>query len=221
MRSEAGIVANICAFDWPSLSRAELMDAAWAYYFFSVQFRENLLVARALFSDDEKLKALEAEECDTANLSPYPGVADEGEPLNHDEFMRRALGLVPLNSRRTVELRRHGAAYLEAVHRTDPMSRAMSIVSYERGGLERVFRAMLTARDWNNPALAAFRHFLIGHLRLDDHHGDLVSHLHADEKAAPLWQLFHDLLLSCVPRLADARPANAIAMVACITAAQA
>jgi len=217
---EAEIVAAICALDWQGLTRAELMDAMWAYYFFSIQFRENLLVARALFPGDAKLKALESEECDTANLSPYPGVADEDERLNHDEFMRRAIGLVPMDARRSREIRRHGTRYLEAVRRSDPDARALSIASYERGGLEQVFRAILTAPHWDNPALAAFHHFLRGHLQLDDHHGSLVGHLNTQEKAAPLWLLFHDLLLDCVPCFARAKQAEALpALIVCMPAA--
>src|ERR1700748_163909 len=89
------IVDEICAFPWSSLSCDDMVDVAWAYYFFSIQFRECVSEARQLFPADENLRRLEAEECDTANLSPWPGVAAVGERMNHDEFMRRILTLLP------------------------------------------------------------------------------------------------------------------------------
>ena len=43
----------------------------------------------------------------------------------------------------------------------DPLTRAMSLSSYEDRGLETVFRAMLSALDWDEPSLGAFCHFLV------------------------------------------------------------
>lgn len=206
------VVRSICGLGWSLLSERQLTDAAWAYYFFSVQFRENLLLGRTLHPDDPKLADLEKEECHTANLSPFEGVAAPGERMDHDEFMRRALALSPIDAARRERLCRAGGKYLKAVEALDAHARASSIVSYEDGGLERVFRAMLTAPEWETPALGAFRHFLEGHIRLDAHHGTLVHHLEADDRAVPLWILFRDLLVTCVPALARVpEPERAIA----------
>ena len=60
-----------------------------------------------------------------------------------------------------------GREYLARVDQMDPMTRAMALSSYEDGGLETVFRAILTAPDWDEPSLGAFRHFLVEHIRLD------------------------------------------------------
>lgn len=76
-------ISDICEVDWSSLTEKEVVQVAWAYYFFSIQFRENLKLARELFPDDADLLRLEREECNTDNLSPWPGVADTGEKLNH------------------------------------------------------------------------------------------------------------------------------------------
>lgn len=200
--ADDAVVTSICELDWQSLSKDSLTDVAWAYYFFSIQFRENLQIARVLHPQDESLKKLEAEECRTDNLSPWSGVAMPGERMDHDEFMRRTLALAPIGPERCAMLCAHGRRYLDAVRALDAFSRSQSIVSYEGGGLERVFCAMLGARDWQGPLLSAFRHFLAMHLKLDDHHGALVSHLEAGNAAVPLWQLFRDLLLSSVPELA-------------------
>ena len=41
-----------------------------------------------LFPSDENLMVLRAGECNTDNLSPYPGIAAKGEKMDHDVFMR-------------------------------------------------------------------------------------------------------------------------------------
>ena len=132
---------------WTHLDQPALSRVAWAYYYFSIQFRENLEAAVALHPEDPKLASLKSEECDTANLSPWPGVADAGERMNHDEFMRRLLRLGSFDGRTALELRTLGESYLADVRQYDAAAKAMSIASYEDGGLEAVFRAMLTARD--------------------------------------------------------------------------
>jgi hypothetical protein len=91
------VIDEICGLNWKGINRDDLFSAAWAYYFFSIQFRENLQIARALYPDDANLKQLEDEECDTHNLSPWPGIALPGERMNHDEFMRRSLELCPVD----------------------------------------------------------------------------------------------------------------------------
>ena len=48
-----------------------------------------------------------------------------------------------------------------------PKARALSIGSYERGGLERVFRAILKAPDYDDAALEAFQYFMEAHIRFD------------------------------------------------------
>ena len=208
-------IAKICDMNWDSLSQGELTNAAWAYYFFSIQFRENLAIARALFPEDAKLRQLEAEECDTSNLSPWPGVAAPGERMNHDEFMRRTLELSPIAEPDRARLEALGQSYLDAVRAADPTARALSIASYEDGGLERVFGAFLTAPSWDTALLTGFRHFLTEHIRFDSDpeqgHGALSRHLVPDDRILPLWAAFEKLLADSVPRLAsgEADPAQA------------
>ena len=43
-----------------------------------------------------------------------------------------------------------GQAYLAKTRVLDERARAVGIATYEDGGLERVFRAMLSAPDWQN-----------------------------------------------------------------------
>jgi hypothetical protein len=100
------VIQEICQLDWAGLTRDELSHTAWAYYYFSIQFRENLEIARKLHPDDDKLRQLEREECNTSNLSPWPGVAEVGEKMNHDEFMRRVLSLSPIDAAKRSELER-------------------------------------------------------------------------------------------------------------------
>lgn len=200
------VVDEICNLEWQSLTSSEMIATAHAYYYFSIQFRENLLEARSLYPDDGKLLQLEEGECNTDNLSPWPGVAADGERMDHDEFMRRALDLLPIEPERAVQIRDIGEAYLANVRMRDSFARALSIASYEDGGLESVFKAILRFESWDNPLLRAFHHFLIEHIRFDsdpdEGHGALCRHLPPDDRVLVFWEAFRDLLVDCVPRLA-------------------
>lgn len=200
------VVREICELNWSRLTRADLIATAWAYYYFSIQFRENLKLACKLYPQDEKLKVLEKEECDTRNLSPWPGVAEAEERMDHDEFVRRFLKLSPIDDQKRSSLEQLGQSYLTTCRKIDPTTRAISIASYEDGGLESVFRAFLTAPDWDDPLLAAFAHFLTKHIKFDSDpakgHGALSRHLTPDDRIVPLWTEFKQLLIASVPRLA-------------------
>jgi hypothetical protein len=200
------IVADICELGWSDLTSEEMVAAAHAYYYFSIQFRENLEIARQLFPADEKLAQLAREECDTSNLSPWPGVALPGEKMNHDEFMRRTLLLQPMTAETQARIEEAGELYLADVRSRDTMSRALSLASYEDGGLEAVFGAMLTFQDWNSDLLRAFRHFLAEHVRFDSDpdagHGALSRHLQPDDRVLPLWVAFKRIFVACVPGFA-------------------
>ena len=200
------VITGICDLRWTDLDQADLLRLAQAYYYFSVQFRENLQLACELYPSDARLKELEKQECNTANLSPWPGVAAANEKMNHDEFVRRLLNLSPAQETTRSYLEDLGQAYLAAIRKIAPAVRAMSIGSYEGGGLERVFRAFLRAPDWENPALKAFEHFLLEHIRFDsdpnDGHGALSRHLAPDDRVVPLWAEFERLLIKSVPKLA-------------------
>jgi len=173
------------------------------YYYFSVQFVRAVGIACNLYPSDRKLMELREGECDTDNLSPYPGRAKEGERMNHDEFMRRVVVMSSLDQDTRARVDGLGRSYLAEVRRMDPVTRAMSLSSYEDGGLETVFRAMLSAPDWDEPSLGAFRHFLVEHIRLDSgEHGSLCRDLVADDRILPLWSAFRDILVAAAPRLA-------------------
>lgn len=201
------IVAEISGLNWAALDAAELSAAAWAYYYFSIQFRENLEVALAFHPDDEQLKHLAREECDTDNLSPWPDVATAGQKLNHDEFMRRVLTLSSIDGDVRETIVAAGERYLVRVRQINDEVRAMSMASYECGGLEQVFRAILRANQWDTPLLKGFRHFLVKHIDFDsdinEGHGSLAQHLALDDRVRPLWAAFRDLLIVAVPRLTN------------------
>lgn len=196
----------ICDLPWEKLSEDELLRGAMAYYYFSVQFRENLEAACKLYPDDAKLKDLRLGECNTSNLSPWEGVAAEGEAMNHDEFMRRLLALDFITDIGALE--RAGDRYLAQVRAVDDQAKAKSIASYEDGGLEKVFSAILRAPSWNGAGLRAFRHFLEKHIEFDSDsdggHGALSRHIPVDDTILPLWSAFEDILRSAVPAFAHA-----------------
>jgi hypothetical protein len=159
------IIAEISRLGWTNLNEEDIIRLAWAYYYFSVQFRECLEIAREMYPDDERLLQLDHGERNSDNLSPWPRVAAAGEKMNHDEFMRRTLELAKIPEIGRIILSDIGDRYLRKVRATDRISRALALASYEDGGLEQVFRAFLTARSWNGPLQRAFKHFLTEHIR--------------------------------------------------------
>lgn len=201
------VISEIVDLRWTALTEQELTAVALAYYYFSIQFRENLAEAALLYPDDKMLRKLVASECDTDNLSPWPGIAAPGEAMNHDEFMRRAIELSPIAQDVREIIEKSGTAYLEQARSLPPMVKACSIASYENGGLERTFRAMLTAPHWKTPALRAFHYFLTAHIQFDsdpdEGHGALSRHLTVDDRILPLWVDFRDLLLAAAPSLSS------------------
>jgi hypothetical protein len=199
----ANVIRDICSLSWHRIDRCELFGIMQVYYYFSIQFRENLEIACKLFPEDQKLHSLLTEECHTDNLSPWPGISTANERLDHDEFIRRALILQP--GYRSQELDELGRTYLAKVRYVDDLSRAKSIASYEDDGLSRVFTAILRSPDWQGSGLKAFKHFLEKHIEFDGNgeegHGSLSRHLLADDSVLPLWGAFHELMLAAAPRL--------------------
>jgi hypothetical protein len=200
------VIHEICDLEWRNLTIEDLIGVAWVYYYFSIQFRESLEIARQLYPADQQLQELDRGERNTDNLSPWPGVASVGEQMNHDEFMRRTLGLSKISERRQRKLESLGEAYLTMVRGIDRKVRALALASYEDGGLESVFRAILTAPRWNDPLLEAFKHFLVEHIKFDSDpdqgHGALCRHLPPDDRISPLWEEFRKMLVKAAPRLA-------------------
>jgi hypothetical protein len=199
------VIDDICDLNWINLTQEDLVNVAWVYYYFSIQFREGLEVARNLYPDDDRLRQLDQGERDTDNLSPWPGVAAIGERMNHDEFMRRTLALTPVSENRRRRLATIGQVYLTKTRAMDDHTRASAIASYEDGGLESVFRAILKAPHWNNALLEAFKHFLAEHIRFDSDpeqgHGALCRHLTPDDRVHALWAEFREMLIQAAPRL--------------------
>lgn len=212
------VIDEICNLNWTNLTEEDLIRVAWAYYHFSVQFRECLEIAREMYSDDERLPQLDHGERDTDNLSPWPGVATAGEKMNHDEFMRRTLELTKVPEIGRIVLSDIGNKYLKAVRAIDPKVRALALATYEDGGLERVFRAILTAPNWNGPLQQAFKHFLTEHIRFDSDpdqgHGALCRHLSPDDRVLPLWAAFKQCVRSShkIPHYGLPKPSGASAV---------
>jgi hypothetical protein len=205
-RAYERVVAEIGALDWEGRSEQEMVTAAWAYYYFSIQFRENLEIACEMYPEDPDLAKLKREECNSDNVSPFAGVAAAGERMDHDEFMRRLLLLRPIDAATQARFAEMGECYLREVREMDPMARALSISSYEDGGLQAVFTAILRAPEYDNPLLAAFRFFLREHIKFDsdpEGHGMLSRRLVPDESIVPVWTAFKALFVDFTPGLLD------------------
>jgi hypothetical protein len=89
-------VDEIYLLNRSDLDKIGLAGVAWAYYFFSIQFREDPEIACAVYPHDKLSGRLTREECATSNLSHWPGIADPDEAMNHDAFLRRLLALSPI-----------------------------------------------------------------------------------------------------------------------------
>ena len=149
------VIDDICDLNWTDLTEEDLISVAWAYYHFSVQFRECLEIARKLYPDDDRLLQLDHGERDTDNLSPWPGVAAAGEKMNHDEFMRRTLELATIPEEKRRRLAALGQAYLTKVRAIDRDSKALALASYEDGGLEKSLRRHPNSTALERPASAS------------------------------------------------------------------
>lgn len=197
------VIDAISLLPWEELQGGEILQVARAYYYFSIQFRENLEIALTIWADDPGLARLYDEECNTDSLSPWPGVAEIRERMNHDEFMRRLLELQAVED--AARLDAVGAAYLDRIRAMDALTRAESIISYEDGGLSQIFQAILRATCWDGPAAQAFRHFLERHIQFDKHatagHGAMVRHIQTRCDVTPLWSAFLSILIDSVPRV--------------------
>jgi hypothetical protein len=202
------VIDDICRMPWERLYNDEVLQVAQGYYYFSIQFRENLEIACQLFPADNQLRQLYHEECHTDNLSPWPGITECGEKINHDEFINRLLSLQPVNHARRVA--QAGHTYLSRVRKIDRFTRATSIASYEDEGLSRVFAAILRAPDWRGEGQLAFKYFLEEHIKFDSDkdqgHGTLSRGLAPDDRILPLWMEFTRILITAVPKLSSHAP---------------
>src|SRR5690349_14137882 len=119
--------------------------------------------------------------------------------------MKRLLKISPIDQYRQQRLEDIGQRYMANVRQIDLDVRAASIASYEDGGFERVFRAVLQAHSWETPLLQGFKHFLVQHIRFDNDpergHGALSRHLGLDDRVFPLWAAFKNLLTKSAPNL--------------------
>ena len=60
--AEDSAVARICSLDWRDRSEEEMVAVAWAYFYFSIQFRENLEICCDYYPGALALSRLRAEE---------------------------------------------------------------------------------------------------------------------------------------------------------------
>jgi hypothetical protein len=97
-----GVINQICRMPWAKISNHEVLKIAKVYYYFSVQFRENLAIACLLYPRSENLQKLYREECHADNLSPFPGITAVGERINHinhDEFLKKITPITDSSTR--------------------------------------------------------------------------------------------------------------------------
>ena len=192
--------------NWRRLSIGELIDVAWAYYFFSIQFRENLLIARELLPDDAQLEQLGSRRkgygqfislsrgCRRRGASGSRRVHAESVVADAD---RRASAAIA--SRRSARLISAKSAPL-TVGQGPRASRAM-----RTGVLRKCSGACCRPRIGRIPCSQGFKHFLEKHIEFDSDvengHGGLCRHLPPNEGVRELWTAFKESLIQVAPAL--------------------
>tara|TARA_B100001989_G_C24540621_1_gene467343 strand:- start:1554 stop:2237 length:684 start_codon:yes stop_codon:yes gene_type:complete len=211
-------VERICNLGWEDLSENQVKRALHGFYFFSQKFVDNLRTASNLYPEDDGIKSLMQEELNTDNLSPYNGVADEGEAMDHDVFLRRVIQISGLSEEENEELFTKGKQYLEAMDQMPPEAQLQCLVSCEDGGAIQMYSSVLKAQvlDSEDPALQAFKHFLQKHVEFDNEegaeagHGTLVRKFEMEDKhIGPFWNHFADFLETLVYGEKAEEPAQA------------
>ena len=103
--------------------------------------------------------------------------------MNHNEFMRRALTLLPRAASRASAFEGVGQRYLAAT-RSQPVSARIAGPA--------------------NAVLLAFRHFMQEYVRFDcgseTSHGALCRHIKVDDRVLPLWGSFRDQFVEAKTR---------------------
>ena len=198
------VIGKICNLNWVNLTDEDIIRVAWAYYHFSVQFRECLEIAREMYPDDQRLLQLDHGERNTDNLSPWPGVARSGEKINHDEFMRRTLELAKIPETGRIVLSDIGHKYLKTVRAIDPKVRALALATTKTAAWKES-PGNPNGTELERPLQQAFKHFLAEHIRFDSDpdqgHGALCRHLTPDDRVLPLWAAFKHMLTEAAPNL--------------------
>lgn len=195
-------INRVCDIGWETLNEQQMTSAVWMFYFRSVQFRENLEAAIRLHPDNQNLRTLTEEELHTNNLSPYNGIAAEGEYLDHDTFLKRIIETHPIPPEKRQYLENLGKEYLDSMTKMPDEIKAMCLVSSEDGGSSKIYTNILTSPQncWKSNGMQAFRHFLQKHVEFDSTegedtgHGMLVRKLGIDDRVAPMLDKFADCL---------------------------
>ena len=64
-----GVIDDLCGLNWRNLVEDDLVSVAWVYYYFSVQFRECLEIAREMYPDERLLQLDRGERNTDLNLA--------------------------------------------------------------------------------------------------------------------------------------------------------
>ncbi|MGH1403481.1 MAG: hypothetical protein ACRBDL_04505 [Alphaproteobacteria bacterium] len=195
-------VNRICNLDWESFNEDQIASAAWMLYYLSIQFRKNLETAMELHPNDPALQELATEELHTDNLSPFPNIAEEGECLDHDEFLKRIIDSYPMEQEKKQFLTALGNKYLAELSHMPDEAKTMHLVSLEDGGASRIYQSILNAptEQWESNEMQAFHHFLEKHVAFDNlegedaGHGALIRKLGMDDSIAPMYDVLADCM---------------------------
>ncbi len=191
------IVRLIRELNWKDLSTSELECLMILSAYAAREFAESLRITLALHPESTEFRDMSVGELDTNNIQheEYSRTADHADFLwyfieKYQVFQHHPEAITA------------GESYLNRVRVLPREVRAMSIVSRERE-LPGIFEQVLKATDWSTPALRAFRHYLVEHIRLDSMeggHADLLSNFQVTNSVSSFYQARLEIY-RCIPTL--------------------
>lgn len=181
MKNYKNIVKTIENLPWEAFDPNSLMIVS------AVSALEFASTLRAGIRAESALSAIASGELETDNLkfSDYQVSGDHADFLWH--FIRKHNLLTKVDGK-VIEA---GARYLANISRLDTNTRVMSIVSREKE-LAGIFEKIIPTLDDTNPAMAAFKYYLVRHTELDQGeggHSDALVHLPVTEKVNEFWKI--------------------------------
>ncbi len=178
------VVERIKGLRFEELSEAELQELMYLAYASAREFASSLRVATKLYPNNPRLTAMASGELDTNNLQ-FDDYRKRGD---HADFLQHFL---PTLDPSTVErLERSANVYVTTCMDLSDETRAMSVFSREKE-LPGIFERVLTAKNWNEKGLAAFRYYLEQHIALDsgvDGHAELTQDFLVDDSVEDFYK---------------------------------
>jgi hypothetical protein len=202
LESASPLLREIINLQWENLDTEGMQGVMRLSLCTAWEFQKSLKIALATLPDDKRFAEMAAGETKNLKFNDYDGRG------NHAEFIQHFADAHKLCNRNAV-IERATERYTKAVDSLPAKTRIESLALRERV-LPAIFSSMLAFSsqrvDWDDPLLAAYKHYLQMHIVLDampGGHGDLLSHIPLTEQVTDYLKLRLDLY-TCIPELSKA-----------------